>query len=53
MKWGFAGTVVFCAYISVWALTDGLGWTCLLWACLTFVNSLSTRAAFQREALTG
>lgn len=53
MKWGFAGAVVFCTYISVWALTEGLGWTCLLWAFLAFVNSLSTRFAFEREALAG
>lgn len=53
MKWGFAGTVVFCAYISVWALTEGLGWTCSLWAFLAFVNSLSTYAALQREAVAG
>lgn len=53
MKWGLAGAVGFCACVSIWALVDNQPWASLLWAFLAFVNSLSTRFAFQREALAG
>lgn len=53
MTKALAGAVAFCAGVSIWALADNQPWASLLWASLAFVNSLSTRAAFKREALAG